>query len=154
MPLSLYTHEFVEVEVSDRIFAGTTIKQKARFSNMSIVQKDNGDVSLLVWVRVSLYANVEGAYGELIAGNGFSAYDIPLTANNDSAVDPSTGLVLYQKTNQNAQGWLDFLNSKPEPLILQGNYFEHMLHHSPVEIGPMLVSFIKQADAAPYNKFS
>lgn len=155
MPLLAHTAESIEVEVCDRTYAGTVFKQKAKFLNMNIQQREeNAQVSVLVELKVTLYSNNNGAYGDAITGAGISSYNVTLTADNNCAVNPTTGAVLYMRRNIYDMLWEDSLAEKPEDLMLQGDYFEKLMHSTPVEIAPMLRDFMLQANQAPFNKFS
>lgn len=155
MPLIPHTQTPIEVEVSDRVYNGTIFKQKARFKDM-FIQQDYpfGICSVRVSVIVSLYANDNGAYGEQISGKGLSSYEIPLMADNNCAVDPQTGEIKYVRKNEMENAWLVFLQSKEEPLMLQGDFFEMLMHTQSVAIEPMLRNFMLQADQAPFSKFT
>jgi len=155
MALAPYNHEFIEVEVQDRVIGGTIIKQKAIFNRMDILQNQyTGAVNVTVWVRVNLFANVAGAYGDKLDGKGLSSYDITLTADNNSAVDPTTGAIKFIRFTETDEQWKTMLESKVEPLMLQGDFFEYLMNYAPVEIAPMLRNFIVQANSAPFNKFA
>jgi hypothetical protein len=155
MGLISHTQTPIEVEVSDRVYNGTIFKQKARFKDMFIHQDDyDGVCTVKVTVIVSPYANNNGAYGERINGKGLSSYEIPLVADNNCAVDPKTGAVKYMRGDQMLEDWLMILGTKEEPLMLQGDYFEMLMHDQSVPIGPMLKDFILQADKAPFSKFN
>lgn len=155
MPLVPHTPTFIEVEVADRVYGSTIFKQKARFMHMDTDQNVyTGVVFVLVRLRVLLFANVNGAYGDQITGNGISSYDVTLIADNNCAVDASTGVVKYIRINETDNEWASLLESKPENLMLQGNFFEVLMHTTPVQIEPMLRNFMLQANQAPFNKFT
>lgn len=155
MPLLAHEPQFIEVEVSDRVYGDTTLKQKARWVNMTISQDaTTGFVSVNVKLRVFLFANDNGMYGEAISGKGLSTYDVLLVADNNTAVNPQTGEVRYLRVNETPEQWAALLAEKPEPLMLQGSFFETLLHAAPVQIEPMLRSFMQMADQAPFSKFS
>jgi hypothetical protein len=155
MPLVPFEHQYIDVEVSDRVSAGTVIKQRARFLSMLATQHPTaGVVIVTIKVRVDLFADNMGQYGEQLQGKGLSSYDVTLLADNNSAVDPATGAVLLMRTNQLDTEWQQQLASYPAPLMLQGDWFEMLLNTQSVAIGPMLRQFIEQADQPPFSKFS
>jgi hypothetical protein len=148
--LSQFTHSFIEIEVSDR---APGIKQKARWRSMTPSQDDAGQVSILVTVEVRLYEDVAGAYGPELTGNGLHPYQVTLVANNDTAVDPTTGEVLIVRQLQTPAEWLAQLEADPRQLMLQGDFFEVLIAYSPIAIGELLENFMRQADAPPFTKF-
>ena len=155
MPLLPFEHQPITVPVSDRTTDGTTFKQLARWLSMYPAQHPRTDeVTVQVRVQVSLYADNNGAYGELLTGKGLSSYEVTLHADNNSAVDPQTGEVLYIRGNETPEEWAALLAADEAPLMLQGDWFEMLLNTRPVEIGPMIKQFIEQADQPPFNKFS
>jgi hypothetical protein len=155
MPLVPFAHQPIIVEVSDRTSAGTIIKQKACFLSLHAAQyPTTGEVVVTILVRVDLYADDAGQYGEQLNGKGLSSYEVTLLADNNSAVDPQTGAVLHIRTIQTPAQWADLLEADEAPLMLQGDWFEMLLNTQQVAIGPMLHRFIEQADAAPFSKFS
>lgn len=155
MPLAPHTPKFIEVEVADRVYGSTIFKQKARFMHMDIDQNVyTGVVFVLVRLRVFLFANVGGAYGDEITGNGISGYDVTLIADNNCAVDVTTGDVKYIRVNETDKEWATLLDSKPENLMFQGDFFEVLMHTAPVQIEPLLRNFMTQANQAPFNKFA
>lgn len=154
MPLVPHVPQFIEVEVADRVYGGTILKQKARFMGMNIEQNViTGVANVLVRLRVFLYAESNGGYGGEIVGKGISTYDVSLVADNNCAVDVATGEVKYIRINEPEDVWLQKLADAPETLMLQGDFFEVLMHSAPVEIEPMLRNFMLQANQAPFNKF-
>lgn len=155
MPLLPFINKPIEVDVSDRIYNGTIFKQKACFKSMLIEQDEMFKTcSVTVFVHVSVYSDDNGAYGDVIGGKGLSGYGVKLVADNKCAVNPQTGEVLYIMGDEREDTWLAIISAKPEPLMLQGNFFEAIMHMAPVEIAPMLRRFMLQADTAPFNKYT
>lgn len=80
-----------------------------------------------------------------------------LRADNDSAVDAATGQVLYERGLLSVDQFAARLND-PEQVtqnvMYQGDFFERVMNHAPVEIAPMMRNFMWQADQAPYFKYA
>lgn len=145
----------ITVDVSDRQSAGTLIKQRATFLTLHAAQHAlTSEVTVTIGVRVDLYANDAGQYGERLVGKGLASYAVTLLADNNSAVDPTTGAVLHIRASETTDEWAALLAADERPLMLQGDWFEMLLRTQEVAIGPMIRQFIEQADAAPFNKFS
>lgn len=154
MPLVPHTPKFIEVNVADRTYGSTVFKQKARFMHMDIDQNVyTGVASVLVRLRVFLFSSVAGAYGDEISGKGISTYDVSLVADNNCAVNVTDGSVKYIRVNETEEEWASLLERAPETLMLQGDFFEVLMHSAPVEIEPLLRNFMIQANQAPFNKF-
>jgi hypothetical protein len=148
MPLISPPRTFIDVPVTDRT---PGVKQQARWNSLQAQQNpETGVLQLNVGVLVQPYADDNGAYGERLFGKGINPWNVLLVGNNDCAVNPDTGEVLYLRTTETDAQWVDLLNSKPEPLILQGDWF---LGYMAVHITPLLQSFMQAADRAPFNKF-
>jgi len=155
MPLFPFEHQPIEVPVTDRSTASTTIKQKARFLTLHASQNPlSGEITVTIRVRVDLYADDNGQYGELLTGKGLTSYEVSLLADNNTAVDPQTGAVRHIRTAQTTDEWQALLAADEAPLMLQGDWFEMLLNTQQVAIGPMLRQFIEQADQPPFSKFS
>ena len=155
MPLLPHTPTPIINEVSDRVYNGTTFKQKAQFVALSITQDEvTYQLCLSVKLKASLFANDNGNYGDEIIGKGITTYQVTLVADNNCAVNPQTGAVVYVRQNETLVEWMNLLASKEEPLMLQGDFFEYLMHSAPVEIEPLLRNFMAQADMDPFNKFA
>ncbi|RZK13523.1 MAG: hypothetical protein EOO56_26905 [Hymenobacter sp.] len=154
MPLIPFQHQPITVAVADRTSAGTTFKQKAQFLSLHAAQNPaTQQVQVTIRVRVDLYADDAGQYGELLLGKGLSSYEVTLVADNNTAVDPQTGAVQLMRSNETAEQWQALLDGHEAPLMLQGDWFEMLLNTQQVAIGPMLRQFIEQADQPPFAKF-
>jgi hypothetical protein len=149
MPLLSTPRAFLDVNVSDRT---PGVKQRARWRQM-IVTKDlvTGELVLQLEVVAMQYADQEGGYGDPLIGNGISSYTVPLRGDNNTAVDPETGAILYMRSTENDEEWLAMLNKKDEPLLLQGDWFEGLMEQ--MGITPLIRSFMQQADQPPFSKF-
>lgn len=152
MPLLPIPRTFLDVDVTDRT-AG--VKQRARWLSMRAQQNPlTGEVSVQLQVQVSQYqADEAGNYGEPLTGKGIQAYTVPLIADNNSAVDPQTGAVLYMRTNESDADWRALLDGKDEPLMLQGDWFLALMSQQ-IAITPLLHTFMQQADQPPFSKFA
>lgn len=152
MPLIPTARDFLDVDVSDRT---PGVKQRARWLSMLATQNPlTGAVSVQLQVQVSQYTQDEaGGYGERLTGKGINAYPVPLIADNNSAVDPQTGAVRYMRTAESDADWQALLESKPEPLMLQGDWFLALMSQQ-IAITPLLRGFMEQADQPPFSKFS
>lgn len=154
MSLIPYTNTAIEVEVSDRIYNETIFKQRAKFLGMEIWQSPvNNTVTVLVKMLVTLYASVNGGYGNEITGKGLVPYQVTLVADNNCGVNPQTGGILHVRTTESDTDWDSLLQADAQPLMLQGDFFNMLMHSQAVEIEPMLRNFILQADTAAFNKF-
>lgn len=155
MPLLPFQHQLITVAVADRRSADTTIKQRATFLALQAVQGPlTQEVMVNIRVRVDLYADAAGQYGELLSGRGLNSYEITLIADNNTAVDPRTGEVKHIRSTESPTQWLALLDADEAPLMLQGDWFELLLNNQPVAIGPMIEQFIEQADQPPFSKFA
>lgn len=149
MSLIPFERPFLDVPVNDRT---PGLKQKLRWRKMLIEQHPvTGEISLQVETWATQYADENGDYGALISGNGIEPWRVPLRGDNATAVDPQTGQVLYMRTTENNEQWLALLNSKPEPLLLQGDWFAGLMEQ--MGITPLLRSFMEQANQPPFSKF-
>lgn len=155
MPLLNFIHTFITSDVSDRKFGDTIVKQRARFKKM-LIEQDlvTGRLSITITVITDQYGNEAGNYGILINGNGLSHYEIELHANNDSAVDPNTGQVLFNRNEGELyDAWIERLGTTPTTVMLQGDFYESIMKHLPVNISDDILGNIVSANSAAYNKF-
>ena len=170
MALLTPTIELIEIEVSDRVFDGTRWKQKALFSQLIVEQAANGENQARMKLLVAPYAvAVGGGYGQRLPADS-PTREITLMADNNTAVDPATGALLYLRLNPRSvfnyvtsaveplpvvefpaaatasDPWLEYLNSKPETLMLQGDAFAVMRDTQDVRIRALIIQHIQQAD--------
>lgn len=146
MPLLPYERTHIDVAVSDRV---PGLKQSARWLSMLAKQDP---LTGIVTVQLQVQVTQTNEAGEPLAGKGIQTYTVPLNANNASAVNPETGEVVYMQTSETEAEWLEMLNRKAEPLLLQGDWFGGLM----VQMGitPLIQSFMEQADQPPFSKFS
>jgi hypothetical protein len=150
MPLLSITRSFIDVDVADRT---PGVKQRARWRKMIVTQDPlTGELVLELETWASQFADEAGAYGPALVGNGIVPYRVPLRGDNDTAVDPETGQVRYMRTTETPQQWLELLAAKPEPLLLQGDWFAGLMDK--MGITPLIRSFMEQANHPPFSKFS
>lgn len=146
MPLLQIPRPFLDVDVTDRT---PGVKQKARWVSMLAKQDPRTGI---VTVQLQVQVSQSNEQGEPLSGKGINTYSVPLLADNNSAVDPQTGAVRYMRVNESDQEWLDSLDSKQEPLMLQGDWFLALMSQQ-IAITPLLRSFMEQADQPPFSKF-
>ena len=150
MPLQTVPRPFIEVDVADRT---PGVKQRARWQKMTVTQDMlTGELTLDLETSASQFTDEEGAYGQELVGRGIHPYRVPLRGDNNCAVDPATGQVLYMRATETPAQWLALLNSKPEPLLLQGDWFAGLMEQ--MGITPLIRQFMEQANQPPFSKFS
>jgi hypothetical protein len=164
MPLVALPTQIIEMPVADRVFGATVIKQKARYQKL-IIGDENGTTTVQLLVKVTQYAfDAEtGGYGAQLPVD-FPERLITLLADNDTAVKPTDGTLLYIKMSNSAAlncltgkleeipqtgggTWRTYLAAKPEPLALQGDFFSLLRDTQPVLIAGLIRQHIQQADA-------
>ena len=152
------------VDISDRVFGHTVIKQRALFKRLTHLDEPENP-SFKMDITVQLYAQqVDGSYGERLQGNGFRDYERQLSADNDSAVDPNTGKILLMRSHTSTQDeadtitfsqqWpaesqADFLarcEADERTLTLQGLFFLMLRAYSPIDMEELIRTHIAQAD--------
>ncbi len=146
MPLLPFDRNFIDVPVSDRV---PGVKQNARWLQMLAKQDP---LTGIVTVQLHVLVSQTDEAGEALTGKGIVTYNVPLNANNASAVDPETGEVKYMQGSETDAQWLAMLNSQPEPLLLQGDWMAGVMRK--MGITPLIHSFMVQADQPPFSKFS
>ncbi|MDF7809901.1 hypothetical protein [Hymenobacter sp. YC55] len=162
MPLVSLPVTTIELPVSDRRSGATVVKQKARYHGLNINQQADGTCSVLMQLSVTQYAATEaGEYGERLTWEGVSSYPKTLVADNNTAVDPQSGAILYilvssetvldfvkqQYISISESSWHDFLNSRPEALALQGDFFCVLRDTQDIRIRFLIEHHIEAADA-------
>ncbi|WP_375436665.1 hypothetical protein [uncultured Hymenobacter sp.] len=166
MPLLSTPVAVIELPVSNRVVENTIIRQKARYESLEISQTESGECTVKLWVAVTPYALAEdGDYGQRMPPD-FITRRIALLADNNTAVDPAAnGALLYIRLTASTalnfaagtieeipnadlpSAWRDYLNSKPESMRLQGDFFCTLRDTQPVLIKGLLEDHIRQADA-------
>jgi hypothetical protein len=153
MPYIPYSNDLIEVEISDRIYSNTTIKQKARFTSLQHIQDEHGIGTVTVFVDVDMYAaGPSGSYGSKISSNGINSYKIMLVADNSYVVDvtPSAafGDVIYQRQpGQSDDQFTEVLNNFAQPVMLQGDFFVMLRNEQPIILKDLITKYIQVADA-------
>ncbi|MDF7813597.1 hypothetical protein [Hymenobacter sp. YC55] len=163
MPLISLPFSDIVLPVSDRVAGSTIVKQKAHSPRLSVDEQSRA-VHLLL--TVSLFAATEqGNYGPALSGPGFSDYQVTLVADNNTAVNPQKeGAICYIRISpelalnfltkepvpmpvvENGDSWRSFLDSLPEPLALQGDFFCFLRDTQPVLMRKLIEDHIQQAD--------
>lgn len=154
MPVNPGLRTLIEINVVDRTFGDTTIKQKAIFNSLYHVQKDNGECSAIINVTVKSYASDKGNYGASLSDLGVPDRFIQLTADNNSLVDATNGTVLVTRKFETNADWDTITNGFTQQTMLQGDFFEMIREKSPIEIGGLIRQHIGLADAPPFSRFS
>lgn len=157
MPLIQYTRKPTVVEVCDRKFGASLLKQKVQFESLSITQDlKTFEVVVLVNLKVTLFVrNDDGTYGPPVKEDkGVTSYNVIIRADNDCAVDASTGTICYIKGDMTRSQFETALGADPRHLMYQGDFFEILMDYSPIEITSMMTTFIHQANGSDFNKFS
>lgn len=147
----------IEVDIRDRVFGGTTIKQKALFTDLHIHQDvDNGQTQLRMIVITRNFENNEGEYGALISQNEIPYRVFELLANNDCVIDLSTGMP-YSIRYLTPIGELTWdqvmINTADKQLMYQGDFFQMLQFTQDIRLTPMIEKFIRDADTDAVNKF-
>jgi hypothetical protein len=149
MPLQPFEHAHITANVSDRVIGGVVVaKQRATYQSMSIEQnRSSGEMSIVMVVLVSLFAvSVTGEYGEAIPeGQGFHSYPVRLYANNLTAVTLD-GTIKHIRQQETQEQWAELLANDPDPLMLQGDFFEYVRDNQPLKIGDLIRQHIANAD--------
>lgn len=167
MPLLQLPISAIELPVSDRVLEGTIVKQRVTFDRMNILAEAGVVHVVQLFLTVRLFAvTAENGYGPELTGKGFSAYPVVLIADNNTAVDPATGDLLYIRLTEatvlnflagtveempavqpGEDRWHSYLDEKPEPLELQGRHFWYLSENVDVRIHDLIKKNIRQADA-------
>ena len=162
MAIQPYVPQPVIVEISDRIPG--VLKQKVKVVGYCYLDasKTESGPNLIVNLEVSLYSsvtslygNASGTYGPEQAGAGLNVYPEQLVANNLCALDPLTKQIRHiAPEGETLEAFRARLAAMPEVYELQGDWVENMMNHEASFVGPMLTSFILQADQPPFSKFT
>ncbi|MBO3270765.1 hypothetical protein [Hymenobacter defluvii] len=149
MPVKQINRPFIEVPVSDRIIGGTVVKQVARYVKMTDEQLPNGEVLVVIELKVFLFSvdpHDPTQCGPALTGPGFASYPRFLHANNQTIVDGETGAIQAIRTGQTEAEWAEVVASFSETEMFQGDFFLEMRDKRSVEIGPMIRQHIRAAD--------
>lgn len=147
MPLVTPQNELIVINLTDRVFQNTTIKQKATFSGLEHRQNSDGVSSALIMVLVQYFADSDGDYGVHLHDKGVPDVTKYLVADNDTVVDASTGAILAIKTDGNRDEWESIVNGYEQNVMLQGDFFGYLRDNASIIIGDMIRQHIAQGDA-------
>lgn len=157
MPLLPGLRQVLEIPVSDHVNGSTVVKQKARFTKLTHVQQADGVCTVVVSTEVTMYgADPDSAdgYGPALQGSGFFSYPKHLSADNNTVVDVATGAILAIRRERTAEQaahtdeeWAAICASYPQPVMLQGDYFEYVRQNEPIKIADLILLHMQQADA-------
>lgn len=148
---------YIEIEIRDRVFGGTVIKQKALFTALHIHQEvDSGKTNLRMLVITRNFENNNGAYGALISQDELPYRPFELLANNDCVIDLATGMPYSTRffTVNGEPTWDELMNAVPDKqLMYQGDFFQMLQFSQDIRLTPMIEKFIRDADSDLINKF-
>ena len=156
MALNHITRQFLSRVVSDKPGTGGTIKQLARTRRIVLEwDDDTAELSVVLTAAVDLSANDNGSFG--VRMPGVTTTDVELHGDNESAVDPQTGVVLLNRDvagGETQAAWLARAEADPRPLLLQGDWLAQLLDNPKVSIAALALGQLAAADTDPYNKFA
>ncbi len=159
--------EPISIQVSDRVDGLTVLHQFVHSHQFTVTDQPDRSVVVNCMLRVTPHAvATDGSTG---TANPFGYGDrfIPLVADNDTAVSPTTGELRYQsKVRDHSctdlrtgeviefgpdQSFRAFLHADPDALMLQGFLFA-LMRTEPVKMRDQMLLNIQQADA--FGKFA
>ncbi|MDB5268044.1 MAG: hypothetical protein JWP58_1084 [Hymenobacter sp.] len=164
MPFLEYTRTPLSYPVAKRLFGSVEIPQNATLAGFKVeISPDTHELSAVLSFRV---AYLHEATGEpLPTGRGLSSYLVELVANNNSAVDVTTGEVRYLKRIGAAvETWDELLAdgtrrevvggmaATAEPLLRQGDALREALKN-PLVLADLFAYHVAQANGPRYDKF-
>ena len=149
MPLEPYIPKFIRVplrplEVSPGIF----FLQEGVCNNFSFDQPDTGETIVRLNVRVRRFAPDDTTYSTPLNEQDFPVRPFELIGNNDTLVHRDTGAIVCERKKVSADVWDETIRSHPDPLRLQGDWLNAMLHNPSgyVPLLQLLLSNIGYAD--------
>lgn len=166
------------LDVVDVVLGPTTIlRQRVRPTRLEVKFLDNGCREVRLWFkRLQFGRNADGSFGDPIPEANANTAEVLLVGNSACAVDPTstpvpgrpryrlqsagvpalqltgtalnlaTGLV---ETFEPGQSWEQWLDAKPEPLMLQDRFFGVVCAQEQVNINALVLDYAQQADSAP-----
>jgi hypothetical protein len=145
MPRYKPAHTFIELRISDLVPG--VIARLARFRAFAHDQAPNGVCSVGAKVWVTLVRLVDGELGPPYENKATQEYEVSLVGDNNTIVDAATGEILLIKTTQDVPEWDDIAEAYPQMVMYQGDFFELVRKHSPLDLEEMIEQNIRQADA-------
>ena len=156
MPLLRITREFLALDVADKPGTAGTIKQRARTRRIVLEwDDDTAELSVVLTAAVDLSAAENGQFG--VRMPGVTTPDVDLHGDNDSAVDPATGVVLLNRDvpgGETEAAWLARAEADERALMLQGDWLAGLLNNPKASIAQLAIGQLMAADTDPYNKFT
>ncbi|MFD2717915.1 hypothetical protein ACFST9_04265 [Hymenobacter monticola] len=150
MPIIQPTIEKIEVQLSDRIFNDTIIKQVAIFTRLEHRQHPETKVcSALVDVLVKSYSNDNGVNGIHLHDKGVYDRTVPLVADNNTVVRATTGeIVSINPMPFPNQAWKIAVDAIAEnqDVMYQGDFFWMLRESQEINIGGLIRQHILAAD--------
>jgi hypothetical protein len=164
--------DVVDVELG----AHTIVRQRARPRKLEVEFLDNGCRTVRLWFKRQQFAcNADGSFGDELPAANANTSDVLITADSTCAVDPtgtpagrpryrlqSAGVPALQlpgtarnlatgelETFEPGQSWEQWLDAKPEPLMLQDRFFGVVCATEQVNINDLVQDYGQLADAAP-----
>lgn len=168
----------LELDVVNVVLGPNTIvRQRARPRRLEVEFLDNGCRVVRLWFKRQQFAcNADGSFGDLLPATNANAADVLIIADSNTAVDPasqpvagkpcyrlhSAGVPVLQlpgsaynlatgqlETFEPGQSWEQWLDARPEDLMLQDRFFGVVCATEQVNINALVQAYGQLADAAP-----
>jgi hypothetical protein len=162
--------------VNVELGAHTIVRQRAQPRRLEVEFLDNGCRVVRLWFKRRQFAcNADGSYGDELPASNANTADVLIIGDSTCAVDPtstpagrpryrlqSAGVPALQlpgtarnlatgqlETFEPGQSWEQWLDAKPEPLMLQDRFFGVVCAQEQVNINDLVQDYGQLADAAP-----
>jgi hypothetical protein len=164
MPLIPYTRTPIRYPVAARLLGTKELPQNATLAGFRVdITPDTHELSAVLLFRVAF---VDDNDEPVPTGRGVDTYPVELRANNNTAVDVTTGEVRYLKRlGATVETWDELmpdgtrrelvggLEAAPELLLGQGDALREELKN-PLVLADLFAYHLNQANGPRYNKFS
>lgn len=155
----------------------TILRQRARPRKLEVEFLDDGCRVVRLWFKRQQFGcNADGSFGDPLPAANANATDVLIVADSNTAVDPtstpvagrpryrlqSAGVPALQlagtafnlstgqlETFEPGQSWKEWLDAKPEALMLQDRFFGQVCATEQVNINALVEAYGQLADAAP-----
>lgn len=146
-----YTPQALTMRVSDRVTAGTKCGQQAEITGFHFLRdRLTKAAQVNVDLEITPFALLDdGTLGEELTGKIYRCYTDVMNAANDTLVEQATGAVLAIRQGRNDADWQALIDrlSTSRDTMLQGDWFDMLCTSQAVEIAPLLLRFLADADA-------
>lgn len=164
----------LEQDVVDVVLGpNTVVRQRARPRRLEVEFLDDGCRVVKLWFKRQQFAcNADGSFGDPLPASNANTADVLIVGDSNTAVDPTSGRPRYRLQSagvpalelpgsafnlstgqlepfEPSQSWRQWLDAKPEPLMLQDRFFGVVCAQEQVNINDLVLDYTQQADAAP-----